>query len=89
MGNIRSSFHGPVTQRVNADRDSGKPDYHLAWSPPESGLPMRLKESSYPSCMDRGGHGPFRGLDAPFALVEIIGLPDTIAKPARDGFALV
>jgi hypothetical protein len=35
----------------------------LAWSPHESGW----KEDSS-NCRTGGGHGPFRGLDAPFAL---------------------
>jgi len=35
---------------------------------------IRLKEGSYHYSNTEGGHGPFRGLDAPFALTQTLTL---------------
>ena len=56
---------------------------HFAWSPRASGW----KEDSW-KCETEGGHGPFRGLDAPFALRMKVKNNGVEVKRARDGNGL-
>ena len=53
---------------------------------------VRLKEGSQMSCTDKGGQGPFRGQDAPFARGEYSARDHRLhvgggSISIRDGFA--